>query len=92
MESNFAQYWPSIEMYLLCLILPGIVFIISGIRTIRKKSTVILGLKGDFHWKKPTVLKGKEAEKEGGCSVALGIFLLIFGGLMILGIFQYIRF
>jgi hypothetical protein len=50
---------------LLCFCLPGIVMILHGLRTIKNQRTVSVGVNSHFRWKKPVILKGVDALKDG---------------------------
>ena len=61
----------------LCLV--GMIFIISGVRTIRKQKTVLVGKGSHFQWKNPIVIKGEKATREGRGQIFFGFFLFMLG-------------
>jgi hypothetical protein len=65
------------------LMLPDVLLIISGIRNIRTNSALAIGRNGYFQWKKPNVLTGKDARDAGGCSITLGIGIVVYGLILI---------
>jgi hypothetical protein len=70
---------------LICLCLPGIYLTIIGLRTIRTRRILSIGL-SRFRWEKPNVLKGKFAIRTGIVAFGFGIILFTIGILAIIGI------
>jgi hypothetical protein len=77
-----------ITVPLLCFCLPGMLFILNGIRTIRNRKTVSIGRDPHFRWKKPVVLMGERAVKDGKWEIIFGIFLLSVGVIALIGFFS----
>ena len=75
-----------IGVYLLCACIPGILFIINGIKIISSKETISIGTDSHWKWKIPVVIKGKSAEKDGRFTILFGAFLLLLGCVMIIGV------
>jgi hypothetical protein len=87
--SQALQILDRIGSELLCLCIPGLIFPLNGIRIIKKKQTISVGRGIDFSWKKPVMVYGKNAVRDGGCGVTFGLWLLIMGILLIIGILQW---
>lgn len=83
--NNFSEILDKIGMLILCICIPGIIFILDSIRVIRNKSRMAIGRNFQFKWKKPSEIKGKEASKFGKFELFLGILLLLSGILAIIG-------
>ncbi len=64
----------------------GVFFIIDGIRTIRQKQSVVVGRDSHFRWKRPIMMRGVEAVKDGRFKIWFGVFLLIIGLLPMLSV------
>ncbi len=75
-------------VYLLCLIIPGILFIANGIHVIRTKQTISLERDPGYHWKKPILIMGERAIRDGRCGLIFGAGLLILGLIIVFGILQ----
>jgi hypothetical protein len=88
MIESIQQNSGQIIIPLLCFCLPGLLFILNGIRTIRNKETVSTGTDSHFRWKKPIFLKGEKAVKDGKWDVVFGVLLLLIGVIALIGIFS----
>lgn len=88
MSQEITQIFDRISAYILCMIVPGILISIGGIRSIIRKKIITVGTNSSLHWKKPTLIIGNEAVKEGGCSLIFGISVIIFGIILIIGQLQ----
>jgi hypothetical protein len=73
--TEFQQYFDLISIPLAICIL-GILFIVSGIRTIRTKKAIVVGINSRFRWRKPANLTGNDATKEGRNKIIFGTILL----------------
>jgi hypothetical protein len=85
MTNQVLQFLDQIGVYLVCLFIPGFLLTLGGIRNIVRRRAVSVSRDGGFHWKKPVYLTGKDAVEAGGCTVVLGIGLLLLGILAIIG-------
>ena len=88
MITQFLRFLDKTGFYLLCMCIPGIIFILNGIRIIRTKKTVAIGRDSTFHWKKPAIITGKQAIGDGRCGIIFGLALLLLGIILIIGILQ----
>lgn len=87
MVEYLQQYSGQIIIPVLFFCLPGVLFILNGIRTINNKKTISIGRDSHFRWKKPTVLKGEKAVRDGKWDIIFGIFLLLIGLTALIGTF-----
>jgi hypothetical protein len=88
MVKQFLDFLDQIGFELICLVIPGILFILGGIRILKTKRTISIGRDSNFHWKKPIVLKGEHATWAGKWILALGITLFFLGLIAIIGILE----
>jgi hypothetical protein len=84
---NFLTFWNHASIFLICFCLPGIVFTLDGIRIIRKKKVVSVGMDSHFRWRKPIVIKGDRAIVDGKLEIAFGILVFLVGLCPSIGIF-----
>jgi hypothetical protein len=83
---NLQQFSDQAFIPLVCMCLPGIAFILGGLRIIRLKKVVAPRRMG-YRWGKPQVLYGDEAIKNGKEYIIFGGFFLIIGILALIGLF-----
>jgi hypothetical protein len=88
MSEYFYQNLEEAILPLICLFLPGILLTLNGLRTIRNRKTLSVGLDSHFHWEKPTLIKGKLAVNDGKFELGIGIFLFAMGILALIGVFS----
>ena len=88
MTEYIQQISGQIIIPLLFFCLPGILFILNGIRTTRNKKTMSTGTDSQFRWKKPVILRGERAIKDGKWDIIFGVFLLLIGVTALIGIFS----
>jgi hypothetical protein len=79
------QFLDELTVPLICFVLPGILFIANGIRTMKSKTRLSVGTDPHFRWKKPFILKGKTAIEEGRRDIIFGSVLLLIGLSPVLG-------
>ena len=72
-----------IPLFLLCL--PGMLFILSGVRTIRAEKAVVASRGSRFRWNEPLILKGEEAVKTGKQRIIFGVIWFLIGFIAIIG-------
>jgi hypothetical protein len=85
MTEDFRQYFDQISIPLgICLL--GILFIINGIRTIRTKKGVVVSRDSRFRWRRPGILSGNDAIKNGKQDIVFGTILLATGLCPMIGI------
>jgi hypothetical protein len=85
--TTFLTFLNQASIFLVCFCLPGVVFILNGIRTIRNKKTISPKLDSHFRWRKPVVIKGDIAIVDGKVEIAFGIIVFLVGLFPSIGIF-----
>ena len=88
MFTLFLEFLDQIDFELICLCIPGLLLTLGGIRIIVRRRAFSVSRDGDFHWKKPVYLTGKDAVEAGGCIVILGFGFLLMGIITIVGVLQ----
>jgi hypothetical protein len=79
MSSNIFQNFDWLVGLIIFFVILGILLFLSGLRSIRTNSALSIGRNGYFRWKKPKILKGKDAREVGGCTILIGIVIIIYG-------------
>lgn len=79
MSENIHQTIELIALPLLCFGLPGLLFLLNGIRILGNKKTISTGTDSSFRWRKPVVITGKNAVDAGKVDIVLGIILICIG-------------
>ena len=82
---KFQQFSDQAFMPLVCGCLPGVAFILGGLRIIRLK-VVAAPRRMGHRWGKPKILHGDEAIKYGKEYIIYGGFFLTIGTLALIGI------
>jgi hypothetical protein len=88
MITQLLQFLDRIGVYLICACIPGILFILNGIHIIKTKQTISVGRDSHFHWKRPVLLKGKQATRDGIWGIIFGAVIFLMGLVMIIGVLQ----
>ncbi len=83
-------YMNDIVEPLLCAIIPGLIFLIRGVRTWKNKEIVLFGREryGTW-WSKPKLVKGTKTVFWVKFFISMGLFMILMGVLVIIAI--YIR-
>jgi hypothetical protein len=76
---DFQQFLDGLTVPLVCFVVPGILFVLNGVRVIKSKERLSVGRDSHFRWKRPVILSGKRAVKEGQWDIIFGIALLSIG-------------
>ncbi len=79
MTNNVSQTIEQIALPLICFGLPGLLFMLNGIRIIRNKKTISIGTDSSFRWREPVVITGNKAVEAGKVGIILGIILISLG-------------
>ena len=64
-------------LFIICLGLPGIVFIARGVVKLVTGKSLLVGRDVSFGWRLPKVMRGMEARRHGLVDVSLGVILLL---------------
>lgn len=84
MTEQFDEIISRISFPQFCIFIPGLLITFGGLRSLLRKKIINIGTSTDFRWKKPEFLEGRDAIKAGGCFLLFGLFLLLFGSILLL--------